>query len=395
MADYVSTGWRQLVAFRLMIAMILLTAIDGANMTRADDPVPSQPSQKKPVPTEKEDAERKSRDVADDAVAAQEAGTSDDKERGNGRPLRVREKVAAGAAVAAEAVEEVGQVFGNLLGELLIGNRAGPVVVQGEPRDLMVKQFEAQYGRHFDAILRTELHFIRVVCKTSRKQYEAISDDAKLVRTKAIRKFAQFQNGMNQGVMKGEDSDCRQQMVSDLLISVARHLSTEQLAAYRSELAARAEARRRVAVYVTTARIDRKLMLSSDQREQVRKMLDQDWDVSWNAAEMLMYGGHYFPDVPDAKLTPLLSAAQEKVWRTVSQQGEENWGFNPGMNQPVALPDEQWEDNDPPGAADPGQGDKGTRAAGATAFEANPTEPADSGEAAVSNGAVRVQEETE
>ena len=59
---------------------------------------------------------------------------------------------------------------------------------------------------------------------------------------------------------------------------------------------------------------------------------------------MLMYGGQYFPDVPDSKLIPILTDNQRKVWKTVDQQNQVFWGFNVGMNQGIILPEEEWSD---------------------------------------------------
>ena len=57
-----------------------------------------------------------------------------------------------------------------------------------------------------------------------------------------------------------------------------------------------------------------------------------------------MYGGESFPNVPDAKIVPFLTETQKKVWRTVNQQSNVFWGFNVGMDQGIAIADEQWDE---------------------------------------------------
>ncbi len=291
--------------------------------------------------------------ASDDAAAADQPVVAkevvEEKEEA-ARPQKgvVRQKVAAGAAVAAEAAEEVGQVLGDILGGLFGGRNRQPqaqiVNGLGQLEANALQQFEAHYGRHFDQILRTELHFIRIVCQPSRQQYEAMAADGKLVRTKVINKFAMIEQGMNHGQNQSTDSDTRKPVAEGLLISAKRHLLPDQVAAYERELAARNEAHKDVAVLVTTAKLDRKLVLNSDQRAQVTKLLDENWHESWGSAPMLMYGGQYFPDVPDTKLIPMLTGTQRKVWKTVDQQSQAFWGFNVGMNQGIALAEEQWAD---------------------------------------------------
>tara|TARA_R110002072_G_scaffold302999_1_gene491010 strand:+ start:36989 stop:38071 length:1083 start_codon:yes stop_codon:yes gene_type:complete len=255
----------------------------------------------------------------------------------------VRQKAAAVAEGAAEAAEEVGQIFGNLIGGLL-GGRAAPQV-QAKLDQNALKQFEVQYGRHFDQIVKTELHFIRVVCQPTRQQYDALAADGKLIRTKVLNKFATIQQDMNRGIQSSSDNDTRKPVSEDLLKSAKRHLTVDQVAKYESELASRDEARKTFSVQATTARLDRKLVLNAEQRAQIARVLNENWKESWGSMQMIMYGGDSFPNVPDSKILPLLTETQKKVWRTVNQQNRVFWGFNVGMDQGIIIADEQWDDD--------------------------------------------------
>jgi hypothetical protein len=75
-------------------------------------------------------------------------------------------------------------------------------------------------------------------------------------------------------------------------------------------------------------------------------VLDENWDESWGSVQMMMYGGQYFPNIPDQKIIPLLTPTQKKVLRTVNQQSRVFWGFNVGMNQGIAIADEEWDDEE-------------------------------------------------
>lgn len=274
---------------------------------------------------------------ADDAQPAAENAEAKPPRRGV-----IRQKAAVVAEGAAEAAEEVGQIFGNLI-DGLFGGRAAPQAPVNLDRNAL-KQFEAQYGRHFDQVVKTELHFIRVVCQPTRQQYDALAEDGKLIRTKVLNKFAMIQQGMNQGIQSSSDNDTRKPVSEGLLESAKRHLTADQVAKYESELAARNNARKDVIVLATAAKLDRKLVLNKDQRAEVTKALSENWNASWGSMQMMMYGGDNFPNVPDAKIVPLLTETQKKVWRTVNQQSNTFWGFNVGMDQGIAIADEQWDE---------------------------------------------------
>lgn len=254
------------------------------------------------------------------------------------------------AEIAAEAAEEVGEAIGEFAEGLLegiFGGRRGvrPAQVQARLNDNVLKQFEQQYGKHFDQLIRTELHFIRMVCDTDRKQYEAIQSDSKEVRNNVLREFAQVQQGWNRGVNQNSNNGNPRLSVTDSLLNVVKkHLTPEQAGAYQREVTARREAFNKVVVSITTTKLDRKLQLTPDQRVKVVAVLTSDWDGSGVNMQSLMYGDQYFPDLPDGKLTPLLTERQKKVWRTVGQQTQVFWGFNMGINQVVAIEDEVWDE---------------------------------------------------
>lgn len=264
---------------------------------------------------------------------------------GKAKPVKrgiVREKAAVVAVGAAEAAEEVGQVLGDLIGGLFgRGNRGEPAVAEKLDGNAL-KQFEAQFGRHFDQMVKTEMHFIRIVCQPTRQQYDAMTADGKLIRSKAINKFALMQQGMNRGI-QSNDSDTRKPISDGLLLSAKRHLSADQVAAYERELTARQEAAKKVAVLVTAGKLDRRLVLDTSQRAQVTKVLTDNWNPAWGAPQMMMHGGQYFPDIPDSKVTPILTATQKKVLKSATQQSNVFWGFNVGMNQGIVIGDEKWD----------------------------------------------------
>jgi hypothetical protein len=271
---------------------------------------------------------------------------------GNKKPLKrgfVRQKAAIVAVGAAEAAEEVGVVLGDLINDLFSGGNRGGKAVVAKPAEKALKNFEAQYGRHFDQVVKTELHFIRTICEPTRQQYNAMATDGKLIRTKTIEKFALQRQRINRGI-QSKDSNARNSIAEGLLLSAKRHLSADQTAIYERELIARKEAAKKVAILVTAGKLDRRLILDIPQRAQITKVLTENWNPSWGAPQMLIRGGQFLPDIPDLKITPILTATQKKVLKTTTQQSHVFWGFNVGRNQVIVLRDEEW-DEEPKGEA--------------------------------------------
>jgi hypothetical protein len=284
---------------------------------------------------------------------------------GNKKPVKrgiVRQKAAVVAVGAAEAAEEVGVVIGNLINGLFRrGNPGGKAIIVkpnakalkivAKPDAKALQNFEAQFGRHFDQVVKTELHFIRIICQPTRQQYDAMATDGKLIRIKTIRKFAlQMQKG-NRGI-QSNDSNTRNPIAEGLLLSAKRHLSADQAAIYERELIARKEAAQKVAILVTAGKLDRRLILDMSQRAQITKVLNENWNPSWGAPQMLMRGGQFLPDIPDLKITPILTDTQKKVLKTTTQQSHVFWGFNVGRNQGIVLRDEEWDEKSKGEASD-------------------------------------------
>ncbi|MGZ0167746.1 MAG: hypothetical protein ACKVII_27840 [Planctomycetales bacterium] len=346
------------VAFAALLFLVMAQACDAFPV----DFVLTEPgNRKQPEPQVQE-----AKEAPAEAKAADAAKPAKDKVKpaAKPKPLKkgiVRQKVAVAAEGAAEAAEEVGQIFGELIGGLF-GRRAAPQAAIRVVDKNALNQFEARYGRHFDQIIKTELHFIRMVCQPTRQQYDALATDGKLVRTKVLNKFAMVQQGMQRGIRDSSDNDTRKPVSEGLLQSAKRHLSPDQVAKYESELAERNNALKDVAILVTAAKLDEKLVLDTEQRSHVTKVLGENWNESWGSVQMMMNGSRYFPDIPDQKIIPHLSATQKKVLRTLNQRNRVFFGFNVGMNQGIVIPDEQWEDEE-----------KATEAASATNDESTKT----------------------
>jgi hypothetical protein len=89
------------------------------------------------------------------------------------------------------------------------------------------------------------------------------------------------------------------------------------------------------------AKVDRVLILTAEQRDQLTEVLQTNWNDAWNQLQMLMYGEQYFPLMPDAKILPLLTATQKAVWRGIPK-GQVHFGFDLGMMHGIDVGEEEW-----------------------------------------------------
>lgn len=145
--------------------------------------------------------------------------------------------------------------------------------------------------------------------------------------------------------------------------SVQATLSAEQTARYRKELDQRAAARKRVAILHVLAKLDEKLALTAEQRGKLSDTLGENWNGSWSLAHIQMYGEHYFPQLPNNKVLPILNETQKTVWNGIQKISNISIGANAlQIIQQVEIEDEVWDDEQPGG----GQGTADNEAAAKT-----------------------------
>jgi hypothetical protein len=205
--------------------------------------------------------------------------------------------------------------------------------------EAIVKQVEQQYAGQFRQMYKSELHFMRVVTEPTRQQFEKIAADAEPGNKAAMRSFAMSMRGMAR-----DQGDPRSIVAAAIAKAVKETLSPEQAARFQKEIDLRTAAHKRLFVTNLVAMIDQVVILQPEQRDRLAKVLIENWDDSWQM-QILMYGGQYFPAMPDAKIVPILSDAQRQVWQGVSRNtvrfGANFFGFAQGAE----LDDEVWPDD--------------------------------------------------
>jgi hypothetical protein len=220
---------------------------------------------------------------------------------------------------------------------------SGQAFAQGVPEQQIaqIRQFEQQFSGSFRQWYKRELHFMRMVCRPTKEQFEKIAADGEPALKATIRMFV---SNMRRPV-DNRQSDPRQVIAEAVAKSVQLTLSPEQVARYQKELDQRALARKRVWVLSLVRMIDKVLVLTPEQREKLSKILEKSWKDSWNHTQILMYGDQYFPSMPDAEIVPILTDNQKTVWSALPK-GNVNFGLNMGPFF-LDIGDEVWEEKRP------------------------------------------------
>lgn len=213
---------------------------------------------------------------------------------------------------------------------------ARAAVAKAPAEDAWVQQFEGQVGPQFRLLVKAEMHFVRSVCEPTRLQYQKILAGGEGAVNAAIRKYAESMRG------RGVQSDPRAAIAEAIAKSVRETLSPEQADRYQKELDLRTAALKRAAVLNLVSSMDKMLVLQRDQRDKLREILANNWNESWSQLQLLMYGGMYFPSMPDDKINPILTEAQRTIWRG-AQKGNVRFGFHLGMMQNVQIEDDEWD----------------------------------------------------
>jgi hypothetical protein len=208
--------------------------------------------------------------------------------------------------------------------------------------DLMIQQFEQQYGAQFRQLYKTELHFMRLVCQPTRRQYDKIAADGEPALKATMSKFA----ATFHRPVADEQPDPRM-LVAEALVKLAQtNLSPEQAARYRTELDQRTAAQKRIAVLSLVCKMDKLLILTPEQRRALGEVLQNNWNEAWNQPQWLTIGGQYFPSMPDDKILPVLTETQKNVWRD-TPKGNIRFGFQLGMLPVMEMEEEVWDDDRP------------------------------------------------
>jgi hypothetical protein len=222
-----------------------------------------------------------------------------------------------------------------------------------DPNEVLAQQFEQQFGKQFQHLYRTELHLLRVVCKLTKPQYQKVAADGEPALKATKQKYLVYWRDQQQGKWDraGRHDDPRETLSAELEKALQKTLTPEQAAAYKKERDLRTAAQRRAVVKTLIVMMDRQLVLSAVQRDKIHEVLDKNWNDSWYTY-VVRFGGNYFPEMPDAKILPILNDDQKTIWNGM-QKGNFLFGFHGlGIGNVVEF-EETWDDDEPAKSAQP------------------------------------------
>ena len=197
--------------------------------------------------------------------------------------------------------------------------------------DAQVQQWIPQFTQQYRPILMMELNFIRQMCDLKPEQRPKIKATGEAAVTQIVRQLAEQQGRAMRGVnfveREAAPADPRK-FIRDALAKVLKETLTEkQMAKYTDEATKRTAVRKRAAIHSAVALLDGTLCLTAEQRDKITESITANWQDNWEQWLMLsMYGGQYFPTIPDQHVTTHLNAEQKSVWNGLQKVDFGGWG---------------------------------------------------------------------
>ncbi len=201
-------------------------------------------------------------------------------------------------------------------------------------------------------LFKVELAYVRRVCELTPKQTEEVAAAAVGSIDSVMKHFGRNNRRRARRaapVVGGQalTGDVRSLVVAEVGKIVREHLQSKQVTRYAVELAKRDEHFRRSTVQLFVARIDEKLCLTAEQRQELFQTLLDDWrDQYGMTVEILLQNHEYVPQVSSGPLMEILDDYQKKIWPTLRKLGPQRHGaFGMGGNAQLAddfdLPGEE------------------------------------------------------
>jgi hypothetical protein len=206
--------------------------------------------------------------------------------------------------------------------EVAIAVEAADVIVEGAPVAPVANQWRLQ----FEPMLKVELSFVNRVCKLTDEQRRALIAKSNAWLDKFVADYAR-RGGQPQAVgvwMAGgqpQVSDPRESIQKGIAKLLQTELPKNQFNTYKQESQKRAEFHKMAFVENLVTRIDNELILSPEQRDNIKTSLTEHWNKSWQTQlEMFVHGMDMWPAVPDQWIRPHLSPVQQIAWGRLNKQ---------------------------------------------------------------------------
>jgi hypothetical protein len=258
------------------------------------------------------------------AKVQQEAKNAADKPKADAgkKTLAAKEKPTKKAAAIISGEEAVKQA--------IVARKRRNVVVNANANanlNPMIQQF-TQQGR---PLMRSEVLLVYSLFHPSKVQLRALVKGAEAALETTSKEMAEFQqNGAQPAGVLGQaakNPDWTMKLQEAIAVDFKKQLSPQQFSRYQSEVDKRFADRKAAGLRYLVDAVDRELLLSPKQRDQLTEKLASKWDESWAMyLEYIMYGNQFFPQDVDRVVIPVLDETQKKVWNS-TQKVSGFWGF--------------------------------------------------------------------
>ncbi len=215
---------------------------------------------------------------------------------------------------ASEVLDELGwTVLQALLPQVSVEN---PAVAEAATVEMLLDELELG---EFRTMLKPELLFLRKVCDLAEPEYQTIRQSCDASLREVVQQFVaeqeQHEQAENAGKKPSTELKPLPQRIREAVSRIAEcQLTSEQWARYSTEFQLRSAHQKRVAILNLVARLDHDLRLTSTQREQFAKLLDDNWRESWSQS-LAAFGdeSNFMPLLAQDDVRPILSPAQFEV----------------------------------------------------------------------------------
>jgi hypothetical protein len=194
-----------------------------------------------------------------------------------------------------------------------VGTKAEPPRPKVDER---LKALIVELTARLQPVLEAELRFARSVCGLSDEQAARISPDVAVAFKETVQNLAEVERSEQTGlwVARSKEArhlDLRMTLQHSLVRAIRQRLSVEQAERYSAEVASRRNDWERACVLALVARLDRLLILSSAQRDQLSASLSSHWNEAWfDVADT----ENDVPSLPNNFVLPFLTQTQRDVW---------------------------------------------------------------------------------
>jgi len=219
-----------------------------------------------------------------------------------------------------------------------------------------VRNAEKRYLPQFQRLVKVECSLLLRACDLDEKQQAKVLEVSDTCARIASRRYSMSRYGVaavqgriirpvaNAGASTVTEARRDPRGMTKRLVrsAVDTVLSPEQKVQYAEEDRRRDEHLKGATIMNLVILVDRHMMLTSKQREQLAESLTKNWDPSWS--RMLRYllsdTYRYIPQITEKHVVPLLTAEQKVVWQSISKTSTSSYGSYSFGNTPAIIEDE-------------------------------------------------------